>query len=152
MSTTHLYLRWYPSSIYDKATTFLLLYLLITNLLLPNIVQRLIRLLTQPEDAYKLGWLSVENFFFSFIGSGETESTWYVGHYLAYCTSPGWWMTMREEQSAEWVARETATLSATNSRRTELRSNPGLRCGKPASNCRSYVTSNVLPCSEEVTG
>jgi hypothetical protein len=19
---------------------------------------------------------------------GETESTWYVGHYLAYCTSP----------------------------------------------------------------
>jgi hypothetical protein len=20
---------------------------------------------------------------------GETESTWYVGHYLAYCTSPG---------------------------------------------------------------
>jgi hypothetical protein len=22
-------------------------------------------------------------------GWGETESTWYVGHYLAYCTSPG---------------------------------------------------------------
>jgi hypothetical protein len=28
-------------------------------------------------------------FFFSFLGWGETESTWYVGHYLVYCTSPG---------------------------------------------------------------
>jgi hypothetical protein len=28
-------------------------------------------------------------FFFSFSGWGETESTWYVGQYLAYCTSPG---------------------------------------------------------------
>jgi hypothetical protein len=25
----------------------------------------------------------------SFLGWGETESTWYVGHYLAYCTAPG---------------------------------------------------------------
>jgi hypothetical protein len=24
----------------------------------------------------------------SFLRWGETESTWYVGHYLAYCTSP----------------------------------------------------------------
>jgi hypothetical protein len=24
----------------------------------------------------------------SFLGRGETESTWYAGHYLAYCTSP----------------------------------------------------------------
>jgi hypothetical protein len=24
-----------------------------------------------------------------FLGWGETESTWYVGHYLAYCTGPG---------------------------------------------------------------
>jgi hypothetical protein len=28
--------------------------------------------------------------FFSFLGWGETESTWYVGHWLAYCTSTGW--------------------------------------------------------------
>jgi hypothetical protein len=27
--------------------------------------------------------------FFSFLGWGETESTWYVGQYFAYCTSPG---------------------------------------------------------------
>jgi hypothetical protein len=31
---------------------------------------------------------------FSFFGLGETESTWYVCHHLAYCTSPGWQMTM----------------------------------------------------------
>jgi hypothetical protein len=28
--------------------------------------------------------------FFSFSGWGETESTWCVGQYLGYCTSPGW--------------------------------------------------------------
>jgi hypothetical protein len=28
-------------------------------------------------------------FFFSFLGWGETVSTWYVGHKLAYCTNPG---------------------------------------------------------------
>jgi hypothetical protein len=30
-------------------------------------------------------------FFFSFLGWGETKSTWYlyVGHCLAYCTTPG---------------------------------------------------------------
>jgi hypothetical protein len=25
----------------------------------------------------------------SFLGWGETDSTWYVGHYWAYCTNPG---------------------------------------------------------------
>jgi hypothetical protein len=25
----------------------------------------------------------------SFVGWGETESTWYVGHHLAHCSSPG---------------------------------------------------------------
>jgi hypothetical protein len=33
-------------------------------------------------------------FCFSFLGRGETDSICYVGHYLAYCTSPGWWMIM----------------------------------------------------------
>jgi hypothetical protein len=31
-------------------------------------------------------------YFFNFSGWAETESTWYCGHYLAYCTSPGWWV------------------------------------------------------------
>jgi hypothetical protein len=37
-----------------------------------------------------------------FFGWGETESTWYVGHCLAYCTSPGWYMMMSVESSVEW--------------------------------------------------
>jgi hypothetical protein len=48
-------------------------------------------------------WLS----FFSFLGWGDTESTWYVAHKLAYCTSPGWYM-MNVEKSVEWeLAGET---------------------------------------------
>jgi hypothetical protein len=38
----------------------------------------------------------------SFLRWGETESTWYIGHCLAYCTNLGWWMMiimMSEEQS-----------------------------------------------------
>jgi hypothetical protein len=33
---------------------------------------------------------------------GEAESVLYVGHYLAYVTSPVWQMTMNIEQSVEW--------------------------------------------------
>jgi hypothetical protein len=32
--------------------------------------------------------LASSTFFFCFLGWGETESTWYCGHCLAYCTSP----------------------------------------------------------------
>jgi hypothetical protein len=31
----------------------------------------------------------LQHFFFNFLGWGKTESTWHVGQYLAYCTSPG---------------------------------------------------------------
>jgi hypothetical protein len=34
-----------------------------------------------------LGVITV--FSFNFVGLGETASTWYVGHYMAYCTSFG---------------------------------------------------------------
>jgi hypothetical protein len=30
------------------------------------------------------------------------QSTWYIGHYLAYCTSPRWWMMISVYQSVEW--------------------------------------------------
>jgi hypothetical protein len=33
--------------------------------------------------------LSFFYFFFNFLRWGKTESTWYVCHELAYCTSPG---------------------------------------------------------------
>jgi hypothetical protein len=29
------------------------------------------------------------SFFYYFLGWGETEPTWFVGHYLSYLTSPG---------------------------------------------------------------
>jgi hypothetical protein len=45
-----------------------------------------------------------------FLGWDETGSIWHVGHYLAYCTSPGWWMMMSVQQSVEWLAGETEVL------------------------------------------
>jgi hypothetical protein len=46
-------------------------------------------------------------FFFSFFGWGKTESIWYVGHWLVYCTRPGW-EKMSVEQLVEWeLAGET---------------------------------------------
>jgi hypothetical protein len=46
------------------------------------------------------------------LGWGETESTWYVSRYLAYCTNPGWWMMtmISVEQSVQWLAGETKVL------------------------------------------
>jgi hypothetical protein len=38
-----------------------------------------------------------------FLECGETESTWYVVHYLAYSTSPGWWIMMSVKQTVEWL-------------------------------------------------
>jgi hypothetical protein len=46
------------------------------------------------------------------------KSTWYVGHYLAYCTSPGRWMVMGVEQTVK----------------CDPGSNPDRRSGKPATN------------------
>jgi hypothetical protein len=43
-----------------------------------------------------------------FFSWGETESTWYYSHCLAYSTSPGWEMMMSVEQSEECeLVRET---------------------------------------------
>jgi hypothetical protein len=55
----------------------------------------------------------------------ETQPIWYVGHYLAYCTSP-WWQTMMTVGSSRWNENwqgkqkysektcPSATLSTTN--------------------------------------
>jgi hypothetical protein len=89
--------------------------------------------------------------FLFFLGWGETESTWYVGHYLAYCTSPEWYM-MNMEQSVEWeLAGETkcseqtcpsVTLSTTNPIWPDFGSNPGRRGEKPAIKRLSYDTAS----------
>jgi hypothetical protein len=55
-------------------------------------------------------FIRVRKYVVSFLGRDETESTWYVSHYLAYCTSPGRQMIMSVEQSVEWLARETELL------------------------------------------
>jgi hypothetical protein len=44
---------------------------------------------------------------FSFLRWCETESTWYLGHYLLYCALSGLWMIMSVEHSVEWVSGET---------------------------------------------
>jgi hypothetical protein len=56
-------------------------------------------------STYKTRWIS-----FFFLELGENKSTSHVGHYLAYCTSPEWWMMMSVEQSVEWMAGETEVL------------------------------------------
>jgi hypothetical protein len=77
--------------------------------------------------------------FFSFWGWGETGCTWYVGRYLSYCTSPGWWwMMMSVEQSVKWPAVETNVLWENlphcqvvhqKSHKIDRSSNPGRRVG-----------------------
>jgi hypothetical protein len=93
--------------------------------------------------------------FGSFLVWSETGSTWYVGHELAYCTSPGWWWWwwwwwMRSSRWNEnWQEKPKysektcprATLSTTNPTRPDLGSNPGRRGGKPATNRLSYGTA-----------
>jgi hypothetical protein len=107
-------------------------------------------------------WLFNDVFssFFSFLGWGETESTWYVGHYLAYCTSPGWYMMMSVEQSVEWeLAGETDVLGEnlpqchfvhqkSHTTWPDLGSKPGRRGGKQATNRLSYGTADVVSISD----
>jgi hypothetical protein len=50
-------------------------------------------------------------FFFNFLIWGQTESTWYVGHKLAYFTSPGWQM-MNMEHSVECEGRGNRSTRA----------------------------------------
>jgi hypothetical protein len=76
------------------------------------------------------------------------ESTWYVGHYLAYCTSLEWWM-WSIWWNDNWQGKPkysegtclSATLSTTNPTWPDLGSNPSRRGGKPATNRLSYGTA-----------
>jgi hypothetical protein len=73
-----------------------------------------------------------DSVFFSF-GWGETESTWYAGHYLAYCTRPEWWI-MSEQQSVQWLGETPKYSEKTCPSATELGSNLGRLGGTPATN------------------
>jgi hypothetical protein len=59
---------------------------------------------------YSMKTYGVMDSFLRFLRWGETESTWYIDHYLAYCTSPGQRMMLSVEQSVEWLAEESEVL------------------------------------------
>jgi hypothetical protein len=99
-------------------------------------------------------------FIFSFMGWGETESTWYCGHYWPIVPAPDdrrWWLwssrwneTWQRKQKYSEKTYTSTTLSITNTTWPELGSNPDSRGGKPATNRLSYGTLNhwvrILTC------
>jgi hypothetical protein len=97
------------------------------------------------------GIASQFNFFFSFSGWGETESTWYVGHCWPIVPAPDdrWWWLWSSWWNEGWQGKPkysektcpSATLSTTNPTWPGLGSNPGRRGGNPASNRLSYGTA-----------
>jgi hypothetical protein len=86
------------------------------------------------------------DFFFSW---GETESTWYYGHWpIVPAPDDRWWL-WSNRWNVNWQGKPkylektcpSATLSTTNPTWPDLGSNPGRRGGKPASNRLSYGTA-----------
>jgi hypothetical protein len=76
---------------------------------------------------------------------GETESTWYCGHYWPIVPTPDdrWWFWNKVWQWKPKYSEKTClnvTLSTTNPTWPGPDSNPGRRGGKPATNRRSYGT------------
>jgi hypothetical protein len=81
------------------------------------------------------------------VGGGvQTGSTLHVGHWMAYCTCPGWLWCWRIWWNGDWQGKPkysdktfpSATLSTTNPTWPYPGSNPGRRGGKPATNRLSY--------------
>jgi hypothetical protein len=76
----------------------------------------------------------------------QAGSTRHVGHSMAYCTCPGWLWWWRNWWNEDWQGKpkyseetcSSATWSTTNPTWPDLGSNPGRRCGKPATNRLSY--------------
>jgi hypothetical protein len=72
---------------------------------------------------------------FVFVRWGETESTWYVAHCLAYCTSPGSrWNENWQGKPKYWEKTcPSATLSTKNTTWPDLDLNPGRRTASSGS-------------------
>jgi hypothetical protein len=76
----------------------------------------------------------------------QTGSTRHVGHWMAYCTWPGWLWWWSNWWNEDWQGRPkysektcpNATLSTTNPIWPGPGLNPGRRSGKPATNHLSY--------------
>jgi hypothetical protein len=94
-------------------------------------------------------------FFFSFNslsgGWSPTGSTRHGGHWLAYCSLPGWLWWWRIWWYENWQEKPnhsekvcpSATSSTTSPTWPDLGSNSGRRGGKPATNCLNYGTAKT---------
>jgi hypothetical protein len=82
---------------------------------------------------------------------GETESTWYCGHYWPIIPAPDdrWWWLWSNWWNGDWQGKPkysektfpSTTLSTTNPTWADPSPNPGCRGGKPATNRQSYGTA-----------
>jgi hypothetical protein len=85
-------------------------------------------------------------------GGVQTGSTRHVGHWMAYCTCPGWLWWWRIWWNEDWQGKPTysektcpsATLSSTNPTWPDPGLNPGRRGGKPATNSLSYGAAKEM--------
>jgi hypothetical protein len=83
---------------------------------------------------------------------GETESTWYCGHYWPIVPAPNdiWWWLWSRGWNEDWQGKpkysEKTCPSATYSTTNPSWPNPGRRDGKPATNRLSYGAAySVFP-------
>jgi hypothetical protein len=98
----------------------------------------------------------------SFLGLGETESTWYIG--TAYCSSRGWWWLCSNRWNENWQGKPkypgktcpSAALSTTNAAWPDTGSNPGRCGGKQTTNRLSSGTAEGItlppPSSKQAQG
>jgi hypothetical protein len=79
------------------------------------------------------------------ISGGETESTWYCGHYWPVVAAPDdrllWSNLWNEDGQAKPKYSEKTCPSATLSTANTTRPDPGRHGGKPAANRLSYGTA-----------
>jgi hypothetical protein len=87
-------------------------------------------------------------------GGVQTGATRYVGHWMAYCTCPGWLWWWRIWWNGDWQGKPkysektcpSATLPTTIPTWPDPGANPGRRGGKPATNRLSGVAAYILSC------
>jgi hypothetical protein len=81
-----------------------------------------------------------------FVGRGETESSWYVGHLLAYSTSSSiWWNEHWYGKQVYWEKTcPSVALSTSSPKRSEMGSNPCRHGGKMATNRLTYGTACLM--------
>jgi hypothetical protein len=88
---------------------------------------------------FKRGYQPRSIFLIRIVGSGSTRQ---VGHWMAYCTCPGWLWWRRIWWNEDWQGKPkysektcpSATLATTNPTWSDPGLNPGRRSGKPVTN------------------